>query len=71
MNEVFVLQHVYESQDGSEDVKMIGIYGTRANAMAAVERLGSQPGFRDHPKGFSIDKYELDKDHWTEGFGLP
>lgn len=22
----------------------------------------------DHIDGFSISKYELDKDHWTEGF---
>jgi hypothetical protein len=26
------------------------------------------PGFRQHPKGFIIDAYEVGKDHWTEGY---
>jgi len=44
-----------------------------------VARLSLQPGFCGHPyvvdpqkdvdeQGFHIDRYELDKDHWTEGF---
>jgi hypothetical protein len=27
-----------------------------------------QPGFRDHPDDFAFDAYELDVDHWKEGF---
>jgi hypothetical protein len=66
--EVFVLQHVHTFDDGEEDVKMIGVYSSRGQAEAAVERLSVQPGFNDTPEGFEIDPYVLDKDHWTEGY---
>ncbi|WP_419668807.1 hypothetical protein [Streptomyces sp. 2-1] len=26
------------------------------------------PGFRDEPECFHFDAYELDEDHWAEGF---
>ena len=51
-----------------EDVKFIGAYSSEASARAAVERLRSQPGFRDYPDHFTIDPYEIDKGHWAEGF---
>jgi homoserine kinase type II len=66
--EVFVLQHVHTFDDGEEDVKMIGVYSSRGQAEAAVERLSTRPGFSDTPEGFEIDPYVLDKDHWTEGY---
>jgi hypothetical protein len=44
------------------------VYRTDQDARAAIERLRNQPGFRSFPKGFKIEKYELIKDHWTEGF---
>lgn len=65
---VYVLQHVHTSSSGKEDVKLIGIYETEDDARAAVARLSQQPGFRAHPHGFHIDRYELNKDHWVEGF---
>ncbi|WP_216321266.1 hypothetical protein [Deinococcus aestuarii] len=67
MTEVFVVQHVNEHEDGSEDVKMIGVYPDHASAEAAVGRLSLQPGFRDRLEGF-IDAYELGNDHWAEGY---
>jgi hypothetical protein len=68
MNHVYVVQHVHEFEDGSEDVKFIGVYRTEATAQAAIERLRVQPGFRRSLEGFHADRYELDKDHWTEGY---
>lgn len=66
---VYVVQHVHESDDGEqEDVKLIGVYETRANADAAVARLRLLPGFQDHPDGFHVAEYELNRDHWAEGF---
>jgi hypothetical protein len=75
MSTVFVVQHV----SATENVKFIGVYRSSEAARAAIERLRVQPGFRDHPRlidplkdedeaGFYIGEYELDKDHWTEGF---
>lgn len=68
IGEVFVVQHVHELADDREDVKLIGVYSSQASAEAAVERLRAQPGFVDAPDGFHIDRYELDRDHWTEGY---
>ena len=65
---VFVVQHVRELGDGGEDVKFVGVYSSRARAAAAVERLSTQPGFRETPDGFHIDAYTIDADHWAEGF---
>lgn len=68
MTHVCVLQHVHVAPNGDEDVKLIGVYVTEADAQAAVSRLRQQPGFREQPEGFHISRYELNKDHWTEGF---
>jgi homoserine kinase type II len=69
MDKVFILQHERPETEGRmEDVKLIGAYSSEAAAWAAIERLRMQPGFRDHPDAFTIDGYEIDKDHWKEGF---
>jgi hypothetical protein len=63
-----VLWHVHEMPNGDEDAKLIGIYSTEQKAEQAIERLRVQPGFRDFPDSFEVSDYELDKDHWSEGF---
>ena len=68
MTRVYVLQHEYELENGVENVKLIGVYSTRQNAEAAIERLRAQAGFSSYPDGFCIDEYSLDRDHWAEGF---
>jgi hypothetical protein len=68
MTSVFVLQHVHSREDGSEDVKFIGVYSSRENAEAAKTRLSRQPGFADVPDGFHVDEYRVDQDHWVEGY---
>jgi len=59
---------VHELAHGEEDVKMIGVYSTEASAAEAVKRMRSLPGFHDAPDGFSIDRYAVDEDNWTEGY---
>jgi hypothetical protein len=51
-----------------DDSKLIGVYSSRENAQKAKKRIKILPGFNDSPNSFVIDKYELDKDNWTEGF---
>jgi len=68
MTKVFVLQHVHELPGGEEDVKFIGVYSTEALGKDAIKTLRSQPGFSDHPQGFSLNGYELDSTYWAEGF---
>jgi hypothetical protein len=68
MASVFVVQHVHSRDDGSEDVKFIGVYSSRGNAEAAVARLSRRPGFEEAPDGFAIDEYQIDRDQWAEGY---
>lgn len=64
MTTVYVLQH----ESSSEDVKLIGVYASEAEACEAIERARSLPGFVDDQDGFSVDAYTLGQDHWTAGF---
>jgi hypothetical protein len=64
----YVVQHVHEFEDDSEDIKFIGVYSTFEKAEQAVRRLSMEVGFCDTPEGFHISEYEIDEDHWTEGF---
>jgi hypothetical protein len=79
MKTAFVLYHVHTHADRREDAKLLGIYSTRAQALAAIERLKLQPGFCDHPRlidplienlenGFSLDEYVINQDHWSQGY---
>jgi hypothetical protein len=72
--EVWLLWHL---PGGDPDEGMlIGVYESKDSAIAAVERLRDKPGFRENPgvvedddvPGFFMQAYELDKDHWTEGY---
>lgn len=67
MDSVFVLWHIHDVE-GADDEKLIGVYRTEEDAKAAIARLRGKPGFRENPDGFSYDRYELNRDHWTEGF---
>jgi hypothetical protein len=67
MAKVVVLHHVHEAGE-TEEVKLIGVYSSQESAEAAMARVSTQPGFVDFPNGFQISPYELDRDHWTEGF---
>jgi hypothetical protein len=66
--EVFLLWHVHALDDGEEDKKLIGVYSTREEAEAAIERVKHQVGFVDALEGFGIDPYVVNEDHWTEGY---
>jgi hypothetical protein len=64
---VYVLPHI----DAHEDEKLIGVYRTEKDSLAAMERAKEKHGFSEAGDRFVIDKYELNQDHWTEGFGRP
>ena len=68
MEAVFLLWHVHEIEPGNDDEKLIGVYRTEDDAKSAIERLRTQPGFVDVPDGFQICPYELNVDHWTDGY---
>jgi hypothetical protein len=65
MDPLFLLLH---NPPETGKVKVIGIYSSQAVAEAAMERVRVLPGFVDQPDSFSIDRYNVDEDHWTRGF---
>jgi hypothetical protein len=65
---VYLLWHVNHIKLDNDDYKLIGVYSTRASALRAKKRTAKLPGFRKAPRGFHISPYEIDKDHWEEGF---
>lgn len=65
---VWLLQHAYPLENGADEVKLLGVYSDETLAEAAVRRYRLLPGFRDHKDDFFIDRYEVDKDEWAEGF---
>ena len=69
-NDVFLVHHSHciDKEYDYDDVKLIGVYATQELAQQAVERAQKLSGFRKTPDGFSIDRYELNKDHWTAGY---
>jgi hypothetical protein len=68
MDPVFLLWYVRAPDSAGEDELLIGVYGTEEEAKAAIDRLKDKPGFAGSLDGFQIHPYELNRDHWTEGF---
>ena len=66
--DVFLLHHVHELSDGREDIELIGVYATADDAEWARQRAVTQPGFRDAPDGFEVERYTVGQDQWTEGY---
>lgn len=68
MTTVYLLWFVQE-REGCDDCELlIGVYSTESEAKAAIERVKDQRGFAVFPQGFQIHSYQLNRDHWTEGF---
>jgi hypothetical protein len=67
-DKVQLLWFVQERQTGEDIELLIGVYRTEKDANAAIQRLKDRPGFVDFPQGFRREWYELDQDHWTDGF---
>ena len=66
---VCLLWHVHEFPNRDhDDEKLSGVYRTEQDAVAAIDRVRNQPGFREFQNGFQIVCYELNKDNWQEGF---
>ncbi|MGS2810490.1 DUF7336 domain-containing protein [Nocardia sp. MW-W600-9] len=71
MSFAFILKHEYRLSNANQDeVKDIGVFATEADAQAAIDQLRGEEGFRDHPEGFVIRKYEIGKDYWAEGYDV-
>lgn len=65
---VYILSHI-RNEDELDGYKIIGIFSSEVTARRALSTVKDKPGFRDHPNGFNVDGYELDKIFWGDGFG--
>ena len=65
---VWLLWFEHERDDEDDTELLIGVYRTEQATKSAIDRLKSQPGFRDYPEGFHVYENTLDKDGWEEGF---
>ena len=68
MDSVFLLWYVHAPDTDDENEFLIGVYNTEEEAKTAIERLKDKPGFVNARDGFQIHPYEINRDHWTEGF---
>ena len=68
--DVYILQHVHQSQNDQDDVKIIGIFDSIKSADEARRVAQLLPGFKEPDGEFFIDKYALNKSYWEEGFGI-
>jgi hypothetical protein len=68
MNVAHLLWHVRKDDIYKEDAKLIGAYSSPEAAAAAIARVKDKLGFRDCVAGFEVSAYEIDKEHWSEGF---
>lgn len=82
--DVFLLHHISHTgnadgvhrQDGEvrideqagDEVMLLGCYSTERRAKERTGRARLLPGFADEPECFTISRYEVDRDEWTEGY---
>ena len=70
MKHVYLLwhTHIIENLRNGEDVKLLGTFSSVELAKNAENRAKLLAGFKDAVDGFHISEYEIDKQHWTDGF---
>ena len=66
INEVFILTHIHEFEDTRADIKLIGIYSSKAAARTTITKYKNVQGFRDSPDNFVISKYILNESYPIE-----
>ena len=82
--DVFLLHHVSHAsnsdgvhrEDGEvrideqagDEVMLLGCYSTEEGANERITRARLLPGFADEPECFTINRHEVDRDAWTEGY---
>ena len=69
MKQVFILWHHYPHHPDDHNAKLLGVYSSREIAEERRDKKYKHlPGFSRGEGEFTIDPYELDQDHWNDGF---
>ncbi len=65
MKYLYILCHLNKK---NEDIKTIGKFTSLEKAKNVIEEYKQYKGFKDNPDGFFIDKYEINKLYWQDGY---
>jgi hypothetical protein len=68
LQQVYLLWHTHELEDGESNEKLLGVYSTEEKATRRMASAKKLPGFREAPAGFEVAPYVVDRDEWAEGF---
>ena len=68
LQQVYLLWHTHELEDGESSEKLLGAYSTEEKATSRIAAARKLPGFREAPAGFEVAPYVVDRDEWVEGF---
>ena len=68
MDTVYNLWFIREYEHREDTELHIGVHASEADALAAVETLKIEPGFRDYPEGFDVVPTKLGVTGWQRGF---
>jgi hypothetical protein len=69
MKQVYILWHHYPDDSDDDNAKLLGVYSSKEVAEQRREaKYKLLPGFSQGEGEFTIDAYEIDRDHWDEGF---
>ncbi len=69
VDKVYILWHTRVDAFGCDNDKCLGVFSSLDNAEQAKQYALTQKGFKDHPDGFCVSEYTIDKQEWLEGFG--
>ena len=68
LQQVYLLWHTHELEDGESSDKLLGVYSTEEKARRRIAFALELPGFREAPAGFEVAPYVVDRDEWVEGY---
>ena len=65
MKYVYIVYHLNKKND---DLKEIGVFASLVGANKVIEKYRQYEGFSEQPLGFFIDRYEVNKMYWQDGY---
>jgi len=68
LEKVYLLDYVYEFEDGHNEVKLLGVFSSEAEAKQALSNLMKNPKLKEISNLFTISENKIDRLGWIEGF---
>ncbi len=62
------LYEIYHLNKKNDDLKIVGRFTSLKEVKKIIEEYKQYEGFKDNPNGFFIDKYEINKLCWQDGY---